>query len=477
MSILIVSPDGDAARSLSSALGRTGHPSHWIENIDEAREHAGNDAPLVLVVDQAVERFRELIDDVSTATPWVRVYEMAETNADVVSGHSVLRKPFDAAELATLLGREQKLAEIDRRRHNVEEHAEELALLVEASFEAIIGLGPDGSIRSWNRGAQVIYGYEAAEVIGQSIAIVEPLPGAALGRLVVSESKPEPVEALRRTKDGRDVIVLLSVSPVARGRTFAFAETSLDITLRRRLERELEHEKRLAAIGRIAAAMAHEINNPLAVVRAANAYVAEVARASRDELLIETVDDVRLAVERIGGFVNHVCGFSRRDRPMLNDTSVRESVRMALRLAKPRAAERRVDITLEPGADLRLPHDAARVSQALLNLVSNAIDAAADGGCKVIVRLVADSQAVRLQVDDNGPGIPESMRARVFEPFTTTKPQGKGTGLGLAITRQIVEDHSGEVKVGPAPGGVGTRAEIVLPLVRKPSASQRPKAI
>jgi signal transduction histidine kinase len=190
------------------------------------------------------------------------------------------------------------------------------------------------------------------------------------------------------------------------------------------------------------------------------------------------VEDVRLAVDRIRGFVNHVCGFARRDRPTLNDTSVRETVRMALRLAKPRAADRRVEIALEPGADDRLPHDAARISQAVLNLVSNGIDAAAEDGGRVVIRLVVEASSVRIQVDDDGPGIFPAMRERAFEPFTTTKPQGKGTGLGLAITRQIIDDHGGSVALVDGPSGKGARGEIVLPLMaraaRRPLSSRPP---
>jgi PAS domain S-box-containing protein len=431
----------------------------------------------VLVVDRATEGFRTLVDDVGAASPWVRVYEMTDhLTTDDQGTTSVLSKPFDAAALASLLSREQELAALDRKRLSLEAKAEELALLVEASFEAIIGLGPEGNIRSWNRGAATIYGYEKSEVLGRGIDLLEVSRGAGTARL--EDARGTPVEAVRRTKNGRDIIVLLSLSPVANGTTFAFAETSLDITMRRQLERELEHEKRLAAIGRIAAAMAHEINNPLAVVRAANAYVAEVARAASDELLVETVEDVRLAVDRIGTFVNHVCGFARRDRPTLTDASVRESVRMALRLAKPRAADRRVTMALEAGSDIRLPHDTARLSQAVLNLVSNAVDAATEGGGRVVIRVVLDGSSVRIQVDDDGPGIPDQIRERVFEPFATTKPQGRGTGLGLAITRQIVDDHGGGVALVPGPGGRGTRAEIVLPLVtlaaRRPVPTSRP---
>src|SRR5204862_1731313 len=108
------------------------------------------------------------------------------------------------------------------------------------------------------------------EVLGKSIRLLEPSGEAARARLEAIATGP--MEVVRRRKDGRNVLVLLSVSPVHRGTTIAFAETSLDITMRRELERALEHEKRLAAIGQIAASMAHEINNPLAVLRAANAY-------------------------------------------------------------------------------------------------------------------------------------------------------------------------------------------------------------
>ena len=479
MSIFIVSPDAEAGRSLSSALGRSGRLAEWVNSVGEAQVRVLEDPPLVLVVDRAAPGFEELIEDVAARTPWVRLHQMVDGEHRDASDPAI-EKPFDAAELAMMLAHEEELADVDRRRHSSAALAEELGTLVEASFDSIVGLGPKGTIRSWNGGATAIYGYAPDEIVGRSIEILEQTPGAAMERL--ERHDRQAIEVVRRRKDGGDVLVLLSLSPVPGGRTFAFAETSVDITLRRRLERELEHEKRLAAIGRIAAGMAHEINNPLAVVRAANAYVAEVARATNDALLIETVEDVRLAVDRIGGFVSHVQGFARRERPTLTDAAVRESVRMALRLAKPRAAERRVEMVLETGSDVRLPHDAARLSQAVLNLVSNAIDAASEGAGHVWIRVVVDASSVRIQVDDDGPGVQGAIRGRAFEPFATTKPQGQGTGLGLAITRQIIDDHGGAVSLDPRPGGPGTRAEIVLPLVarvttRAGTRSSRPPSL
>lgn len=110
----------------------------------------------------------------------------------------------------------------------------------------------------------------------------------------------------------------------------------------------------------------------------------------------------------------------------------------------------------------RVPHDPPRVAQAILNLLSNAIDAAAARGRHVWLRVVEETERVCVQVDDDGPGVASEIASRVFEPFATTKPHGQGTGLGLAITRQILQDHGGSVGLSPREGG-GTRAEIVLP--------------
>jgi len=189
MSILIVSPDAEAARSLTSALGRSGHRSMWDE-ASPMPEPGPRRSRRSSSSSTGTSSARELIDHVSSLTPWVRVYEMADSAAAPDDrGRPVLRKPFDAAELANLLGREQELAELDRQKHTFEAQAEELALLVEASFEAIIGLGPTGVIRSWNRGAASIYGYTAKEIIGRSS---RPFGGNAARRDVEARERRRP---------------------------------------------------------------------------------------------------------------------------------------------------------------------------------------------------------------------------------------------------------------------------------------------
>jgi PAS domain S-box-containing protein len=259
------------------------------------------------------------------------------------------------------------------------EKVEGLALLVDECFEAIIGLSVDGVVRSWNPGAASLYGYSAEEIIGQNLAVLDVRATSDATTPVWQEKRVH--EVRRRHKNGRELVVMASVSRVARARpgSIELSEVSIDVTERRELERGLEHAERLAAIGRIAAGMAHEINNPLAVIRASAAYVLEVAERSEDSELAACASDIELAVERIGSFVQHVCGFARRERPQMSDASVQTAIDIAVRMVRPRLKDKRVELMLEPSVQVNVPHDPPRLAQAVLNVLSNAVDAAAGG--------------------------------------------------------------------------------------------------
>ncbi|HEY6558655.1 MAG TPA: ATP-binding protein [Polyangiaceae bacterium] len=463
MSILIVSDDAEAASSLRSALTRLGQETAWESAVCDAKQRVQNAPPLVLVADNAMQGHDDLIASLHAQAPWTRIYLMADPEHAPATGVAVaIPKPFDAAELAALLTREQELAGLELGRRNLQAHVEELAMLVETSFEAIVGLGGDGTIRSWNPGARVVYGYAPEEILGRHVSVLDVDAGASHERLRAGVRQV--LEVLRRRKDGREILVLLSLSPAvsSAASAFGFAEVSLDITERRRLERELEHAERLAAIGRIAAGMAHEINNPLAVIDASTAYLAEMAEGANDPEFGECTRDIALAIERISSFVQHVCGFARRERPQLCDVPLAQAVDIALRMVRPRAGERRVTLRVESALDARVPHDPPRLAQAILNVLSNAVDAAAAGGKTVQLRVREQPGLVHIEVDDDGPGVSPEMAGSLFEPFATTKPPGQGTGLGLAITQQIMADHRGSVSLRSRPEG-GTRAELVLP--------------
>jgi C4-dicarboxylate-specific signal transduction histidine kinase len=208
--------------------------------------------------------------------------------------------------------------------------------------------------------------------------------------------------------------------------------------------------------------MAHEINNPLAVIHASAAYVLEAAERTGDSELSACASDIELAVERIGSFVQHVCGFARRERPQMADASVHTAIDIAVRMARPRLKDRNVELRLERGPEVNVPHDPPRLAQAILNVLSNAVDAASAGGGHVWLGVRIADASVFVDVEDDGPGLSPELAETAFEPFKTTKPFGQGTGLGLAITRQIVEDHGGKVTL-EARSERGARVVIELP--------------
>ncbi len=210
--------------------------------------------------------------------------------------------------------------------------------------------------------------------------------------------------------------------------------------------------------------MAHEINNPLAVVQSSASYVRDVADRLGDHELSACASDIELAADRISTFVQHVCGFARREQLVLSDEALDNAIEIALRLVRPRAKSRSVAIEVESTVSTPVPHDPPRIAQGLLNLLSNAIDASSGHGSRVTLRQITAEDRVIIQVDDTGQGIDPTIAERLFEPFATTKPPGEGTGLGLAITRRIMQDHGGDVTLVPLAAG-GTRAELSLPLL------------
>lgn len=226
------------------------------------------------------------------------------------------------------------------------------------------------------------------------------------------------------------------------------------------LHRQIEHAERLASIGRVSAGMAHEINNPLAVIRASSSYIAMVAARSNDGELATCAEDIEVAVARIGSFVEHLSGFASQERPRLTYCPVRPALEIALRMLRVYASESDVDVKLRPGPILCAPHDPPRLAQAVLNLLFAAVRRAAIGGRHVEFGARGTEVEVFIDVDDDGPRPTEDLAARAFE-MLPNDPSGS-TGLGLSITRRIAHDHGGHVWLEPGKE-IGARAVLALP--------------
>ena len=232
--------------------------------------------------------------------------------------------------------------------------------------------------------------------------------------------------------------------------------------------RELEHSQKLSSIGQMAAGVAHEINNPLAIINEKAGLMQDLLQVSQDfqrkNKFLELVGSILKSVERARGITYRLLGFARRLETHFEILDVNEILREVLGFLEKEAEDRNVRIELNLGSQVPKVHsDQGQLEQVFLNLLSNALAAVEDRSGRIILRTwqVTD-QSIGVSIDDNGCGMSNETLRHIFEPFFTTK-KGYGTGLGLSITYGIVKKLGGDIKVA-SEEGKGTTFTIYLPI-------------
>ena len=232
---------------------------------------------------------------------------------------------------------------------------------------------------------------------------------------------------------------------------------------------EIEHTSKLASIGRLAAGVAHEINNPLAVISAKTGLVMDLLELSEDfkykEKIESEIHGTANAVERCKVITHRLLGFARRMDVTLEPININNLMREVLSFLDKEALYRGINFDLKLGDSLPvIESDRGQLQQIFLNLVNNAIDAIDRDGRITITTKMRDGNSIQVDVIDNGKGIPPDIISHIFEPFFTTKDRGekKGTGLGLFITYGLVKKLGGLISV-QSTVGVGTTFTIILP--------------
>jgi two-component system C4-dicarboxylate transport sensor histidine kinase DctB len=249
------------------------------------------------------------------------------------------------------------------------------------------------------------------------------------------------------------------------------AELNREVEERRRAETQLRetqatliHTAKLAALGRMSAAIAHEVSQPLAAMENTLASTGLLARRGENESVVAKVATAREIVRRIQRTVKHLKSFARNEPGRREPVPVERCIAAAVELTAHRAEAIGVTIMVSPvDPSLRAMAEPTRLEQVAINLLANALDAVAGRDHPwVAVEAVAEGSQVRIVVSDNGAGVPEALRERIAEPFFTTKETGEGLGLGLAISRAIVDEYGGALDFGPREGG-GSRFVVSLP--------------
>jgi signal transduction histidine kinase len=229
----------------------------------------------------------------------------------------------------------------------------------------------------------------------------------------------------------------------------------------------MEESNQLATIGQLAAGVAHEINNPLALINETAGYVKDLfvlkEQYRQDEELIGYIDDVLDAVERCGTITRQLLGFARKFEVKIQEVKLNEVISDVLVFHNKEAAYRNIKVYVDVPEDMPpIETDRGKLQQILVNLVNNAFHAV-DNGCILDIEASpVGADKVRITISDNGCGMPEENLPKIFEPFFTTKEGNKGTGLGLAITYGLIKKLHGDISV-KSKVDEGTTFTITLP--------------
>jgi len=335
--------------------------------------------------------------------------------------------------------------------------------ILAASLGAIVLIDANGYITEFNLAAEKMFGYERKDVLGASF--LEKLFPEALRSQVTHEFAeimenrvPKRIELQSVRANGDEFSIELSAAPVPVEERFLISMYIRDLSEQKQMTRKLEEQQaivvtssKMAALGEMAGGIAHEINNPLAVINSLSSQLEEIMQEPEidRELVKEMTVEIVKTTDRIAKIVNGLRSFSRDgSRDPLVPTNVKQVIDDTLSLCRERfySSQVRIDVSdFDP--TLVISARAVEVSQVLLNLLSNAhheIAGFQDKWIKVDVRKNSDS--VEVAVIDCGPGIPAEVQRKLFQPFFTTKEVGKGTGLGLSISRKILENHGGSLR-------------------------------
>jgi two-component system NtrC family sensor kinase len=371
----------------------------------------------------------------------------------------VYRRQF-AAEAALLLGmlvlgllavlyQRRLSAALVRQMGRQEEY---MLSILKSSADAIVFVDNDNRVQVWNRGAELLFGYTAEEMVGHTFRRLVPPEidaEAELRRIQEEAARRGYVRdyvATRITKEGRRVAVDITRTPVhsERGEVIGSTVIIRDVTAKMEWEQRIYHTEKLASIGNLAAGVAHEINNPLAVMLGFTDLLLERARpGTPDYEDLQVIAESGRSARKI---VENLLGFARVTEGLEDTVDVHHCVHTVTGIVKNTLMTAKVELVNEVPEGLpRVCGDSREYQQVVFNLINNSVAVMKDGGGTLTLSAEGEDDWVHLRVRDTGPGIPDRIKARVFDPFFTTKKVGEGTGLGLSLCYGIVTKYGGRI--------------------------------
>jgi PAS domain S-box-containing protein len=356
----------------------------------------------------------------------------------------------------------------------------ELAAIVDSSDDAIISKDLNGIITSWNAAATRVFGYSATEMIGAPILKLIPEELHSDEKMILESIRAgrriEHFETVRLAKDGRRLDVSLTISPIKddRGRIIGASKILRDVSSRRRLEHSLLQAEKIAATGRMAATIAHEINNPLEAV---TNLLYLLRPMITDAEGIQYLDSAESELARVSHIAKQTLGYYR-EHGEATRASLAGIVRDAIAIYEPRCTGMGIKIRKVLNSSRKIVVRRGEIMQVISNLIANSIYAMPQGGVLSITvqDTMEPADGILLTIEDDGVGIAADDLPKVFEAFFTTRAT-VGTGIGLFVTRQFVEGHGGRVEIESRTEAEnhGTSVHVFLPITTAydPSAAEQ----
>jgi len=353
--------------------------------------------------------------------------------------------------------------------------------IISTMSDALLLINPRGKILTANQAALDSLGYNEKELIGKSVEILFPeeeknkaLSKSTMFKEMMKTGSIREVETTFVTKNARRLCISLSTS-VMQGRDdgpHGIVCIARDITERKRAEEEKQRIEeqlnlagRLAAIGELAAGVAHELNNPLAAIQG----FAQLLKSGNnlDETTKKDLETIYREAQRASKITQNMLSFARRHKPEKSLLSINEALTKSLDLHAYRMKIDNIELSLELDPDLpKTMADFYQMQQVFVNIINNAeqamTEAYMNGKLRVETKRVGGF--IQITFADNGPGIPEENLKRIFDPFFTTKAVGKGTGLGLSICYGIIQQHNGRI-YAKSDFGEGATFVVEIPII------------